>query len=57
MLTLTHSVKRSVFIYRDLSDNSLDGTIPATISTLAKLTFLCVYMWFYLVCVGQGVLV
>ena len=33
-----------VDIYRDLLDNSLDGPIPATISKLAKLTFLCVHM-------------
>ena len=43
-VTSTHNVKRSIFVFRSLSDNWLDGTIPGTISTLTKLTFLCVHM-------------
>ena len=35
--------KRSAFIYRDLSGNKLDGTIPAAIWTLVKLGRLCAH--------------
>ena len=38
-----------LFIYRDLSYNSLAGTIPAQISTLVNLGSLCVLSSFYLV--------
>ena len=54
---LNEPFKRSAFIYRELSFNKLDGTIPAAISTLVKLTSLCVHTSFNLVGVGQSILV
>ena len=54
---LSQLFKRSAFIYRYLSVNKLDGTIPAVISTLVKLTLLCVHTSFNLVSVGQSILV
>ena len=45
---LSHIFKRSAFIYRDLSDNELDGTIPAAISALVELTLLCAHTSFNL---------
>ena len=43
---LTHDFKRSAFIYRGLAGNKLDGTIPAAISTLVKMTMLCAHTSF-----------
>ena len=54
---LSHIFKRSTFIYRDLSHNKLDGTIPAAISTLVKLTSLYAHTFFNLGSVGQSILV
>ena len=40
-----------VFSCRDLSENALTGTIPAQISALVKLDYLCASLLFYLVLV------
>ena len=39
--------RRLFFIYRNLTHNKLDGTIPVEISTLVKLTGLCVLASFF----------
>ena len=50
----THNVKRSAFIYRVLSVNKLDGSIPAAISTLVTLSFLYAHTSFNLMSVGHA---
>ena len=51
---LSHTFKRSAFIYRALSSNKLDGTFPAAISTMVKLNLLCADTFFNLVIVAKA---